>query len=312
MIPCIVIAGYLGAGKTTLINHLLREAQCDGGPRIAVLVNDFGEVSIDAALIQGSDGEVMSLAGGCLCCSYGADLVSALCSVLAREKPPELILIECSGVALPAAAARTARLASAVGVGIRVDGCVVLVDASRVHNLCADRFVGDLVQQQWREADLLLLNQCDRVAAAELPLIGQRLQLAAAHAPQLQAVQAHWPLALFADLQAGAQPRPVVNLDAGRRFVSCALHLPCGADPHALRDFFADPAHGVVRAKGLWRDNHGRAWLLQAMGTRCEISLAATAPESGSLVVIGLRGHFDAARFSAAFQDRLAGSLHHA
>ncbi len=308
MIPCIVIAGYLGAGKTTLINHLLRDAQREGGPRIAVLVNDFGELSIDAALIQSSDGEVMSLTGGCLCCSYGADLVSALCSVVSRAPAPDLILIECSGVALPAAVARTARLAP----GIRVEGSVVLVDASRVHSLGADPFVGDLVQQQWREADLLLMNQCDRVTAAQLPLISALLQHVAPHAPRLQAVQARWPLAMLTDVRAGARPRPVAGLDAGARFVSCTVHVPRSADAQALRDCFADPAHGVVRAKGLWRDTHGRAWLLQAMGTRCEISHAATAPESGSLVVIGLRGHFDAARLTAAFHGLLASSPHHA
>lgn len=95
-----VIGGYLGAGKTTLVNHLLRERE---GRRIAVLVNDFGELSIDDDLIESTDGNVMRLAGGCVCCSFGSDLVAALMVMPDMLPRPEHILIETSGVALPGA-----------------------------------------------------------------------------------------------------------------------------------------------------------------------------------------------------------------
>lgn len=71
-LPVTVIGGYLGAGKTTLVNHLLRHA---GGRRLAVLVNDFGALPIDADLIEGADGAVLAIAGGCVCCAYGSDLI---------------------------------------------------------------------------------------------------------------------------------------------------------------------------------------------------------------------------------------------
>ncbi len=74
-LPVTVIGGYLGAGKTTLINHLLRQA---GGMRLAVLVNDFGELPIDADLIESQDGDIISITGGCMCCAYGSDLMVAL------------------------------------------------------------------------------------------------------------------------------------------------------------------------------------------------------------------------------------------
>ena len=74
-LPVTVLGGYLGAGKTTVLNHLLRHA---GGRGIAVLVNDFGEIAIDAALIESREGDVLALAGGCVCCSIGGDLVRAL------------------------------------------------------------------------------------------------------------------------------------------------------------------------------------------------------------------------------------------
>jgi hypothetical protein len=91
VIPTLILGGYLGAGKTTLVNHLLRHAN---GRRIAVMVNDFGELTIDADLIEGADGKVLALAGGCVCCSFGSDLVGALQDVSRRDPPPDLILIE--------------------------------------------------------------------------------------------------------------------------------------------------------------------------------------------------------------------------
>ncbi|MBL8319631.1 MAG: GTP-binding protein, partial [Burkholderiaceae bacterium] len=83
-VPTVVVGGYLGAGKTTLVNELLRQAE---GQRIAVLVNDFGELTIDADLIVGASGDVLALAGGCVCCSFGADLIGTLRQVLQRTAP---------------------------------------------------------------------------------------------------------------------------------------------------------------------------------------------------------------------------------
>ncbi len=302
MTPALVIAGYLGAGKTTLINHLLRHAE---GKRIAVLVNDFGSVNIDAALIESSDGDVMSLTGGCLCCSYGADLVGALRSITQRRPAPELVLIETSGVALPAAAARTARLTPEV----QVAAIVVLADASRVRQLLADPYVGDLVQQQWREADLILLNQADRVPAAELSAIHQSLQCAAPHALCLPSVHAQVPLASLLALDFGAQSRPVdwQSADAAEAaFVSCTVALPHNVCVHALGKWLSDPAHAIARAKGLWRDTAGMGWLVQAAGARCEVSPFDAAAAHGQLVLIGHRDNFDISAVRAAFADLVA------
>jgi G3E family GTPase len=121
-VPLVIVGGYLGAGKTTLVNHLLRHA---GGRRIAVLVNDFGSVSIDASLIVGSADGVLALAGGCVCCAYGADLIGTLTTAVKREPTPHVVLVECSGVGLPAAVARTAALAP----GVAIDG----IEIGRAH-----------------------------------------------------------------------------------------------------------------------------------------------------------------------------------
>jgi len=153
-IPVTVIGGYLGAGKTTLVNHLLQER---AGRRIAVLVNDFGDLSIDDDLIEARDAALLRLAGGCVCCSFGHDLMAALQQMRDLRPAPEHILIECSGVAHPAAVARTLTLLP----GLTLDAVLVLADAETLRQRCADRYVGELVLQQLREADFVALNKID-------------------------------------------------------------------------------------------------------------------------------------------------------
>src|SRR3954468_25058666 len=97
-VPILLVSGCLGAGKTTLVNHVLAEA---AGRRIAAVVNDFGAINIDAELIAGASDGVVSLANGCICCSLEGDLLRTLASILRRTPRPEAIVIETSGVADP-------------------------------------------------------------------------------------------------------------------------------------------------------------------------------------------------------------------
>ena len=96
--PVILISGYLGAGKTTLVNNLLRNAE---GTRLAILVNEFGDLPIDEDLIETKDEKLISISGGCICCSFGDDLTGALKDLTEIDPMPDCILIESSGVALP-------------------------------------------------------------------------------------------------------------------------------------------------------------------------------------------------------------------
>src|ERR671913_1645781 len=103
-IPCTIITGFLGAGKTTLVRHLLENA---GGRRLAVLVNEFGDLGFDGSFIEGcgiegcTQEDIVELPNGCLCCTVADDFVPALNKLLDRDEPPEHILIETSGLALP-------------------------------------------------------------------------------------------------------------------------------------------------------------------------------------------------------------------
>ena len=97
-VPLSVIGGFLGTGKTTLLNQLLNNRS---GVRFAVLINDFGDIVVDGDLIADHNGESITFANGCVCCSLGNDLLATLTELLERDPPPEQIFVEASGVADP-------------------------------------------------------------------------------------------------------------------------------------------------------------------------------------------------------------------
>jgi G3E family GTPase len=296
-VPTVVIGGYLGAGKTTTINHLLRHA---AGRRLAVLVNDFGELAIDADLIEGAAGDVLSLAGGCVCCSYGGDLMGELTRLTQRDPLPDCVLIECNGVALPAAVSRSARLAR----GIEVEGAVVLADAERVRECAEDPFVGELVQQQLREADLLLLNKIDRVDATAREAVTDWLQAQRAQAPVVAVANGQVMPSLVLGVQHlpaeehKPKPRrsgklaPTPPLPGADRFESTTQRFDRPLDVAALAELLVAPDSGVLRAKGLLQDRSGEWQLVQVVGRRVTVSpmpAAEHAAARGRLVAIRMR-----------------------
>ena len=298
-VPAILIGGYLGAGKTTLVNHLLRHA---AGQRIAVLVNDFGEVSIDADLIVGAEGGVLSLAGGCVCCSFGSDLVGTLAEVLRRQPAPDLVLIETSGVGIPSAVARAAMLVP----GLRLEATVVVADAPTVRARAADRYVGDTVRQQLEDGDLLLLNQTDRVEATTLAALQAWWAAEHPRTPLWPTVRARVPveavLGLGEMLQGEAvsppdasafapQARPFAP--AAEVFESGSLWLTGRVDVQALTAEWAGRAATLVRAKGIVEDLQGGLVSVQWAGRQAHVE-PWTAPidpsKVGRVAWIGLRG----------------------
>jgi G3E family GTPase len=152
-IPVTVVGGFLGAGKTTYLNHLLRT----GRSRYAVLVNDFGAVNIDAGLIARHDGTTMTLTNGCVCCSIGGGFLETLGRILDEKIPFDHIIIEASGVGDPW---RIAEIAL-VEPGLRLNAVIVLADATRIAALLVDPRVGDTVRNQFERCDLVLLNKTD-------------------------------------------------------------------------------------------------------------------------------------------------------
>ncbi|MFP5406389.1 MAG: CobW family GTP-binding protein, partial [Gammaproteobacteria bacterium] len=140
-LPLTVIGGLLGAGKTTLLNHLLAASR---GRRIAVLVNDFGAINIDAALVAESAGDTIALTNGCVCCSIGDDLAGALIELLEANPPFDAVVVEASGVSDPW---RIAQIALADS-DLALEGVIVLVDASTLAEQARDPLLTDSLQRQ--------------------------------------------------------------------------------------------------------------------------------------------------------------------
>ena len=162
-LPLTVIGGFLGAGKTTLLNRWLRHA---GGQRLAVLVNDFGALNIDAALVAANSGDpvaLVELSNGCVCCQIGDDLSGALIRVLESPERFDAVVIEASGVSDPWRIAQLGR----ADPGLALDGVIVLVDASVAPAQWRDPLLTDTVERQLRAADLIVVNKVDLTAADE-------------------------------------------------------------------------------------------------------------------------------------------------
>jgi G3E family GTPase len=157
IVPLTILTGFLGAGKTTLLNRILTGSH---GLRVGVLVNDFGSINIDAELVVGVDGNMMSLANGCVCCQIRDDLIESVVALLARPEKVEYILLEASGVADPAGIFATFTDAN-LRDRIRLDSVICVVDADQVFAHPEYPPLMELKLHQVGFADMLILNKVD-------------------------------------------------------------------------------------------------------------------------------------------------------
>ena len=284
-LPVTVVGGYLGAGKTTLVNSLLRQAD---GRRLAVMVNEFGALPIDASLVEAADDRIVSLTGGCVCCSYGEDLVSSLVMLAALEPRPDHVLLEASGVAFPGAIAGTVGLLQ----DFALDGAVVLADAETVRGRAGDRYLGSTVRRQLAEADLILLNKCD--LAGDAVAVEAWLGETAAAARVLRTVRSEAPIDIVLGAWTGRAALPAAGgpFDHTHGYATATLDPPEGAEPEALARILADPAHGLLRAKGFMPRPGGGMAAIQTVGNRRTVSEAPADAPAG-LVCIGLEARTD-------------------
>jgi G3E family GTPase len=250
IIPVTVIGGFLGAGKTTFVNHLL----ATGTARTAVLVNDFGEINVDVSLIASHDGDTMTLTNGCICCSIGTSFIDTMCRVLDAPLPYERIVIEASGVGDPWKIAEIALIEPT----LRLDRVIVLADASRIAQLVDDARIGDTVRGQFDRCDVVLLNKSDLVNADDLATAR-----AAVHRfrPALRIIEtARGAMPTLAQLETGRQvsafrvDSPSLDgIDHGTQFASWCYRRNGAFDRTALTTALAEVPLQLLRLKGSCR-----------------------------------------------------------
>jgi len=279
-VPVTLVSGFLGAGKTTLVNHVLRSAQ---GLRVGVLVNDFGALGIDAALISGTAGDVVSLTNGCVCCTIKSDVVASLLQML--EKQPEHVLIETSGISNPGAVVETIAELEHSGA-IRLDGVVAVVDAETFDPSDKDR--GLLTRCQVLAADLVVLNKIDLVSdPAE---IRARIRVLKPEARIIEATNAEIPLDVLIGHPHANKPHDHTHPEANHGFRSMTFTADQPIAFRALAAAIQALPPNVFRVKGFVDaiERPGQKVIVHRVGERLFVRSEPgwTAPRT-ELVLIG-------------------------
>jgi cobalamin biosynthesis protein CobW len=286
MIPALIVSGFLGSGKTSLVRWLLRQAQATG-TRVAVISNEFGALGIDQALLGDGGEAFVELEGGCVCCQLSSELVDTL-EMLRQKVNPERIIIETSGVALPGETQMNL-WRDPVRAWISDDVAVVVVNAEQVHE---GRDLEGTFEDQLTSADLIVLNKIDLVPAAALPGLEAKLRQIEPEAPILRCEHGEVePSVLFPPdpsgvralrRAAGGESRPHAHED----FVSEIVAVESGARESQLVARFREL--GALRCKG-FVDTASGLRLLQGVGARVHLHPVASPPPAellGKVVVI--------------------------
>lgn len=246
--PVTILSGFLGSGKTTLLNRMLK---ADHGLRIAVMINDFGDVNIDKDLVAGQSGDVVELTGGCLCCTIREDLLGSARSLLTSGREFDYVIVETSGLAEPLAVAQTF-LVPELEQSYRLDAVVTMVDGANIET-CLER--NETAAEQIRCADLLVMNKLDLITPDDVDRIKARLADINANARVLPSINGDVPAALLLDVDAH-KPGPAADprhhhdhVDHGA-VLSVSFAADVELDYDRFDQFLQGLPDGVYRAKG--------------------------------------------------------------
>jgi len=291
-IPLTLISGYLGTGKTTLINNLLRTTK----KKIALLVNDFGDVNIDESLIEARTDSVLSIAGGCVCCSYGNELIETLESMNSNEILPDHIVLEASGIALPSKIIQTISLMDFLAF----HGTVLLTDASRLGSQLNDTYISDTISLQIEQHDLLVLNKTDLVKEDELSKCIDTLSKRFEIRKFLKTVNAYIEekdlLLDFGPNEKDKSAKIKLEKKQTHEFISSTIKPNGRINTDALSTLLRDPIYNIERAKGFFLNIKGEACTIQYDGLTLEIKKTENEKDP-VFVVIGKKNFYNEKEF---------------
>jgi G3E family GTPase len=274
-VPVVLVAGFLGAGKTTLVNHLLAHAD---GRRIAAVVNDFGAINIDAELITGAADGVVSLSNGCICCSLESDLLRTLANLLRRDPRPELIVIETSGVADPTDIVRNL-MDPVIWCEAPLETVLCVVDATTPIAMLDDA----LLRSQIRAADVVALSKVDLADTEALTQVRDAVRALRPAAVLVDAQRGEVPHALLfpADLDHVPAPRERElgqSRPAADRFETLSWSSEQPVSLARLQQAINRLAPRLARAKGLFDtiEQPGKSMVFQFAGGRATLAPGGT------------------------------------
>jgi cobalamin biosynthesis protein CobW len=325
--PVTIVTGFLGAGKTTLIRHLLANA---GGRRLALIINEFGDVGVDGDLVKSCadaacpEGAIIELANGCICCTVADDFVPAITALLAREPKPDHIVVETSGLALPKPLIKAFDWPD-LRSRLTVDGVIAVVDAAAVAEgrfaddptrvaehraadplLDHDNPLEEVYEDQIMSADLVVLNKADLVSSGQLDALKAQIAGAVPRAVKIApacegAIDTDVLIGMNAAAEDDLRARPSHHDAEGEHdhddFDTFVVTISAVPDPDALIDRLVAATHAndILRVKGFVEViGKPMRMLVQGVGSRFRRDFdrpwSVNEPRLSRLVVIAQRG----------------------
>jgi G3E family GTPase len=307
--PVTIITGFLGSGKTTLLNHILNNRD---DLKVAVLVNEFGDIDIDSQLLMSIDEDMVQLSNGCICCTINEGLVEAVYKVLEREDPVDYLVIETTGIADPLPIALTF-LGTELKELTRLDSILTTVDAE---TFTPEHFNSEAAISQITYGDIILLNKVDLVSREKVNALEQSIHRMKAGARILQCSYGELPLPLildvgFNDPESYAEHLEPEHLEPHQEshahehhdhdhhhhsehlvndgFVSISFTSDRPFILPKFQAFLDDLSTDVFRGKGiLWFAESQMKHIFQLSGKRFSIDVEEwTKPRSNQIVLIG-------------------------
>lgn len=312
-VPMTILTGFLGAGKTTLLNRILSG---DHGLRVAVLVNDFGAINIDADLVVGVEDNMISLANGCVCCQIRDDLVESVEDLLALEEPVEYILLEASGVADPAGIAMTFA-DPGIRDRVRLDGVTCVVDAEQLLSDPDHAGISELKLRQIVFADMVVLNKVDLVSADEVERIRAWIDSRIRRIRIVEAVHAEVPYEILLGVgryDLARAPQESAH-HAGHSFATWSYETGSALSLERVRETIKRLPGAVYRCKGFVHavEQPDHKIVLQVVGRRGDATLSDSWGDeepATRIVAIGSVRDFDPDALTKAFDSCVADREH--